>query len=124
MKTRAGFVSNSSSSSFVIITTKKAWDAATKELTKKLENKNIAKIVIGEYGEGENATVLGQKALVFQGVMTTEEYGSSTIYEMEKNGEITEEESEILSETAYEYMGDLEEILRKDGVSYVGGSSY
>ena len=117
MKTRNGFVSNSSSSSFVIITTQEKWNDAVKQFTKKV-GENIAKIVVGEYGNPDKVKVLGQNALVFSGIVSSEEYGSSVV---DKLKGITEDEAYDLVVEAYESMGDFDKILREDGVSYVGG---
>jgi hypothetical protein len=112
MKTRSGFVSNSSSSSFVIITTKEKWDEACAELTKQV-GKNMAHVLLSEYGEGEKAKVLGQ---------SSEEFGCNGITDLEQEHGLSEEEAETLSETAYEHMGELEDILNKDGVSYTSST--
>lgn len=119
MKTRNGFVSNSSSSSFVIITTQEKWDAAVKKFTEQV-GQNIAKIVMGEYGKPEKAKILGQKALVFSGIISSDEYGSNIDA---KNLGISEDEAYDLAIEAYESMGNLDDILREDGVSYVGNYS-
>ena len=120
MKTRNGFVSNSSSSSFVIVTTKDKWNEAVKEFTKKV-NKNIAKIVVSEYGQGEEAKVLGQNALVFTGIFSSEDYGTAVLDDLETSGKISDDDAEDLACEAYDKMGDFEDILKNDGVSYVGG---
>ena len=117
MKTRNGFVSNSSSSSFVIITTQEKWNDAVKQFTKKV-GENIAKIVVGEYGKPDKVKVLGQNALVFSGVICSEDYGSNIDA---KSLKMSEDEAYDLAIEAYESMGDFDEILREDGVSYVGG---
>ncbi len=122
MKTRSGFVSNSSSSSFVIITTKEKWNEACAELTKQV-GKNMAHVILSEYGEGEKAKVLGKDALVFSGVQSSEEFGCNGITDLEQEHGLSEEEAETLAETAYEHMGELEAILNKDGVSYTSSTS-
>jgi len=118
MKTRQGFVSNSSSSSFVIVTTKEKWNSAKKSLEEKV-GKDIAAIIVGEYGKGTNAKVLGQDALVFSGIVSSKEYGQNAI---DKLG--IEDPDGELSMKAYEEMEELDKILKKDGVSFVTGDGY
>jgi len=118
MKTRNGFVSNSSSSSFVIITTQEKWNEAVKKF-KKLAGEDITKIVVGEYGEPEKAKVLGQDALIFSGIICSEDYGNSVCGDLIDNTKYTEDDVYDLSIEAFEKMGKFNDILRNDGVSYV-----
>jgi hypothetical protein len=118
MKTRNGFVSNSSSSSFVIITTQDKWNEAVKKF-KKIAGENITKIVVGEYGEPEKAKVLGQDALIFSGIICSEDYGNSVCDELINNTKCNEDEVYDLAVEAFEKMGEFNDILRNDGVSYV-----
>lgn len=120
MKIRNGFVSNSSSSSFVIITNKESWDRAVKKFTEKV-GENVAAVVTKAYGRPEPAKILGQNALVYQGVISSEEYGCDTLEQLIDDGKITEDESWEISQTAYESQSDFEKILVEDGLSYCGG---
>lgn len=118
MKTRQGFVSNSSSSSFVIVTTIEKWKAAQKSLITKV-GKDVADVIIHDYGQGTKAKVLGQDALVFTGVISSEEYGYDATQKFVDAGTHTEDEAADLAMKAYEKMGELDKILKADGLSFV-----
>lgn len=115
MKTRNGFVSNSSSSSFVIITTQEKWKEATKKFADKHGN-DVAEIVKSEFGRGDKAKVLGQDALIFSGVISTEEFGSDWMYN--NKPDMDEDDACDLACKACEEWYDLLHILDEDGVSY------
>ena len=122
MKTRNGFVSNSSSSSFVIITTPENWKKSCAAFKKKVDN-NIAEIIFAEYGEGKETTVDGKKLLVFQGVISSEEFGSDAVRKLFKKGKISEDQEENLAIDAYEHLGTFDELLRANG-AYCGRGYY
>ena len=115
MKTRSGFVSNSSSSSFVIITTPEKWDEANKKFAKK-HGDDVGEIVKSEFGRGKKANVLGQDALIFSGVISTEEFGSDWVYT--NKPDMDDDDACDLICKACEEWYDLLHILDKDGVSY------
>jgi hypothetical protein len=71
MKTRQGFVSNSSSSSFVLITTKEMLEEAKQSLTQ--FGKDLVDSVIQEPSK---AKIFGKNCLVFWGEYNSEEMGS------------------------------------------------
>jgi len=123
MKIREGFVSNSSSSSFVIVTTPEAWKNAKKKLVEKVGEK-IAKIIVEEIGKPERAKVFGQDALVFSGVISSEEYGYVGIARLREKVELTEEEEEKLSVEAYDQHHELDKILKEDGISFTSNRTH
>lgn len=80
MKTRQGFVSNSSSSSFIIITNKEAHDAALKEM-----HPYYSYIVKGERPSFEK--VLGKDSVVLFGVTSSDDGPDLYSYEGEIIGD-------------------------------------
>lgn len=110
MKTRTGFVSNSSSSSFVVIVTPDAFEAALGKIDKEVYRKVLR-------GVSTKTKVLGQNAIVIQDM--TDNGGLSSLFgegddldyiEMGITGNELEElseEDESLSSSIYE----LESVL-------------
>jgi len=123
MKIRNGFISNSSSSSFVIITTKEKWGEAKEKLAKKFKNyklsEYLADILINSYGKGKKCKVLGQNALIFREDEYDEDYGADKVSELERDNKITSEDLDKLMDDVYNNTGELTDILKEDGVSYV-----
>ncbi len=118
MKIRLGFVSNSSSSSFIIVTTADAWQNAQRQLIEKV-GEDVATIIIGEFGKPNRAKIFGQDALVFSGTISSEEYGYYGIAALKKKRNVSEDEEEDLILKAYDKQYELDKILKADGVSYI-----
>lgn len=117
MKIHTGFVSNSSSSSFVIVTTREKWNAA-KKLFAENKGKNLAHVVIAELGMPEVTSIFGQNALVFAGTIFSEDFGYNSVSELSKKGKLTPEEEDNIAVDAYASIGEFFQILSKDGGSY------
>lgn len=84
MKLRTGFVSNSSSSSFVLITTEKNWDQAKQDLS-------AYQVAVGEALMSTPTEFLGQKVVKFS---TWENHGGSWSDYLEVDVEPPDEKDE------------------------------
>jgi hypothetical protein len=71
MKTRSGFVSNSSSSSFVLVVEKTAFDNALKKMHKFY--KAFATQSLGYHDKDSARTFMGKKVVVLSGVNSSED---------------------------------------------------
>ena len=103
MKTRQGFVSNSSSSSFVII--------ATDDMIKKARSKltDFGNAVVDNICKFETATVLGIKAKVATGITSSEEFAYDAVCEeSRKRDQNADEDDEVgnIRDEIYEEAND------------------
>lgn len=110
MKIRLGFVSNSSSSSFVIVTTKENHDKAMKELSAK--EKKYVQAVLNEASEKKK---LGAVEVI---MISTRSSDYGTIEQVRENQDLpvlAEDEDDPL----YEYWDKYLELVQKDEDNYI-----
>ena len=103
MKIRNGFVSNSSSSSFVIITTQEDYNTALEKVAEKY-NKNVAKVIERIIGGSSKFSFKGQEGISFYGTIYSESYYDEA-YDL--CGGENEDEVDSICEDAYEASSDL-----------------
>jgi hypothetical protein len=103
MKTRTGFVSNSSSSSFVLISPPSAVVSALSALSKEGQSLINEHILYG----ATNETINGQKMTVAVGEINTEDFGSS-IYD-DDSYEKALEDWQSFSDVVRKYGGFIKE---------------
>ena len=135
MKLRQGFVSNSSSSSFVLIATKEAWEKGLENLT------DFEKDILEQLEEDiSEKKVLGKDCIVFwkynnAGWSSTEELSPNMeLFEEHcqiRHPEITEKEKEELieycSDEVYQALYKLEELvkeLNKEDEFFIDGCDF
>ena len=87
MKIRSGFVSNSSSASFVILTTKKDYEKALKTMS--ITKPETAKILKKVLGKGKKFRFYGKQGLDFSRIFSTDEF-----YDYEEDATSEEEAKE------------------------------
>ena len=71
MKIRQGFISNSSSTSFVLITTREAID----EEFGKIKDANLKKIIRSELRPPKQVSLFGEKVLIYLDRISSEDFG-------------------------------------------------
>lgn len=110
MKTRNGFVSNSSSTSFVIIATQKIVDKSKKTLSE------LGKLVIDSETKFEPIVLDGKSYIMAMGVNSSEEFAYSAIENyMEIKGMGEGDESYELSDEAQEQWEKFTDEIEKNG---------
>ena len=122
MKTRSGFVSNSSSSSFVIIAEKAEFDKALKKIHKFYVA--FLKQYMGYNSEHEKTTLMGKEVVVFDGVAASEDTpeigGFSKVKSLpEELQEDAYEDDDYLQYNAGMVISLLVEALKKEKVDLI-----
>jgi hypothetical protein len=132
MKIRNGFVSNSSSSSFVLIVKKGAYEEATKSLTE--IEKVVADVFFGEtsvlgekcmvmenfnsHGESSVSYTLEEESAIDYNELVRKIYPESAEPDSEEMEEQLEEMQETVTETAYAIPGRIKELVGKEQYYY------
>jgi len=110
VKIRQGFVSNSSSSSFCIITTKEDYKKALSSITKK-HDENVAKLLEYILGRADNEfTFKGAKGIVLAGTIYSESYSDAAYNIVGDNEDMAYELADKASCSMVDLFNEIEKL--------------